>query len=42
MRLSHPSAPFQGIPADDVFFAANEQFVQMGVAYIILHMQEEI
>ncbi|MGI6725181.1 MAG: GNAT family N-acetyltransferase [Christensenellales bacterium] len=42
MRLSHPSAPFQGVPADDVFFAANDQFVQMGVAYIILNMQEEM
>ncbi|NLE20046.1 MAG: GNAT family N-acetyltransferase [Clostridiales bacterium] len=42
MRLSHPQAPFQGIPAEDVFFAANDQYVQMGVAYIILNMQEEI
>lgn len=42
MRLSHPSAPFQGVPAEDVFFAANDQFVQMGVAYLILNMQEEM
>lgn len=42
MRLSHPSASFQGVPAEDVFFAANEQFVQLGVGYIILNMQEEV
>jgi len=42
MRLSHPQAPYQGIPAEDVFFAANDQYVQLGVAYIILNMQEEI
>ncbi|NLW21164.1 MAG: GNAT family N-acetyltransferase [Clostridiales bacterium] len=42
MRLSHPSAPFQGIPAEDVFFAANDQFVQMGYSYIILNMQEDL
>jgi GNAT superfamily N-acetyltransferase len=41
MRLSHPSAPFQGVPAEDVFFAANEQFIQMGVGFIIVNMQEE-
>ncbi len=33
MRLSHPSAPFQGVPAEDVFFAANDQYVQMGVGF---------
>ncbi len=42
MRLSHPSAPFQGIPAEDVFFAANDQYVQMGIGYVILNMQEEM
>ncbi|MDI9521122.1 MAG: GNAT family N-acetyltransferase [Bacillota bacterium] len=42
MRLSHPSAPFQGIPAEDVFFAANDQFVQLGTGYIILTIQEEL
>lgn len=42
MRLSHPAGPFQGVPAEDVFFAANDQFVQMGMAYTILNMQEEM
>ena len=42
MRLSHPSAPFQGVPAEDVFFAANDQFVQLGTGYIILNIQEEL
>ncbi|MDD4081062.1 MAG: GNAT family N-acetyltransferase [Eubacteriales bacterium] len=41
MRLSHPSAPFSGVPADDVFFAANDQYVQMGVGYVVLSFQEE-
>lgn len=42
MRLSHPSAPFQGVPAEDVFFAANDQLVQMGHAFVIPNMQEEM
>lgn len=42
MRLSHPGAPYQGVPAEDVFFAANDQFVQMGHAYVILNLQEEL
>lgn len=42
MRLSHPTAPFQGVPQEDVFFAANDQFVQMGTALVILNMQEEL
>ncbi|NLM86328.1 MAG: GNAT family N-acetyltransferase [Clostridiales bacterium] len=42
MRLSHPGAPFQGVPAQDVFFAANDQFVQMGHAFVIVNMQEEM
>ncbi len=42
MRLSHPGAPFQGIPPEDVFFAANDQYVQLGIGYVILNMQEEM
>lgn len=42
MRLSHPNAPFQGIPPQDVFFAANDQYVQLGMGYIILNMQDEL
>jgi GNAT superfamily N-acetyltransferase len=42
MRLNHPSAPFQGVPAEDVFFAANDQYVQLGIGYVILNMQEEM
>ncbi|MGI6686818.1 MAG: GNAT family N-acetyltransferase [Christensenellales bacterium] len=41
MRLSHPSAPFQGVPAEDVFFAANDQYIQMGVGFVVLSFQEE-
>lgn len=42
MRLSHPNAPFQGVPPQDVFFAANDQYIQLGIGYIILNMQEEL
>lgn len=42
MRLSHPSIPYQGIPQENVFFAYNEQYVQMGMGYIILSMQPEL
>ncbi len=42
MHLSHPAAPFQGIPREDVFFVANDQFVQLGYGYIILSMQMEV
>ncbi|NLC33602.1 MAG: GNAT family N-acetyltransferase [Clostridiales bacterium] len=42
MRLSHPSAPYQGIPPQDVFFAANDLFVQMGVGFIILSMNPQM
>ncbi len=41
MRLSHPNAPFSGVPAEDVFFAANDQYVQMGVGFVVLSFQEE-
>ena len=41
MRLSHPSAPFQGVPAEDVFFAANDQYVQMGVGFVVLSLQKK-
>lgn len=42
MRLSHPSAPFQGVPAEDVFFAANDQFVQLGTAYVVFTIKEDL
>ncbi len=42
MHLSHPAAAFQGIPKEDVFFAANDRFVQMGYGYVILSMQPEM
>ena len=41
MRLSHPNAPYQGIPAEDVFFAASDEYVQLGLGYIIINLQEE-
>ena len=42
MRLSHPSAPYQGIPPQDVFFAANEHYIQMGIGFVILSMNVEM
>lgn len=42
MRLSHPNAPYQGVPAEDVFFAANDQYIQLGLGYIIVNLQEEM
>lgn len=42
MHLSHPSAPFQGIPKEDVFFAAGDNMIQMGYGYVIVTMQPEL
>lgn len=42
MRLSHPSAPYQGIPPQDVFFVANDRYVQMGVGFVIPTMNVEM
>ncbi|NLA53278.1 MAG: GNAT family N-acetyltransferase [Clostridiales bacterium] len=42
MRLSHPSAPYQGIPPQDVFFVANDRFVQMGIGFVILSMNQQM
>lgn len=42
MRLSHPSAPYQGIPPEDVFFVANDRYVQLGLGYLVLSMNQEM
>lgn len=42
MRLSRPSAPYQGIPAEDVFFVASDRYVQMGVGYAVLSMNTQM
>lgn len=42
MRLSHPTAPYQGIPPQDVFFVANDRYVQMGVGFVVLSMNTEM
>ena len=42
MRLSHPTAPYQGIPSQDVFFVANDRYVQMGMGYVIPTMNVEM
>lgn len=42
MQLTHPLAPFQGIPAENIFFASNHQYVQMGMGMLICGMQAEM
>ena len=42
MRLSHPTAPYQGIPPQDVFFVANDRYVQMGLGFVIPTMNTEM
>jgi GNAT superfamily N-acetyltransferase len=42
MRLSHPTAPYQGIPPQNVFFAANDRLVQLGLGFVVLSMNSEM
>ena len=42
MHLSNPSAPFQGIPKEDVFFVSSDQYVQLGYGYLVLSMQPRL
>jgi GNAT superfamily N-acetyltransferase len=42
MRLSHPSVPYQGIPPQDVFFAANDLYVQLGLGFVVLSFNQEM
>lgn len=42
MRLSHPAAPYMGIPQEDVFFVANDRYVQLGQGYLVAAMQHEM
>ena len=42
MRLSHPSAPYQGISPQDVFFVANDRYIQMGIGFVILSMNMQM
>jgi GNAT superfamily N-acetyltransferase len=42
MRLSHPMAPYRGLPPEDVFFVANDMQVQMGTGYVMRFFQYEL
>ena len=42
MRLTHPQAPFQGVPPENVFFVANDQQVQLGTGYVMHFYQGEM
>ncbi len=42
MRITHPQATFRGIPAEDTFFASNEQHIQLGTGYLIPFVQKEL
>ncbi|MHC1786023.1 MAG: N-acetyltransferase family protein [Christensenellales bacterium] len=42
MRLSHPNAPYQGIPPEDVFFVANDRYIQLGLGFLVLSMNTQM
>ncbi len=42
MRLSQPTAPFQGLSPENVFFAADDLKTQLGIGYIVPFMQAEM
>ncbi len=42
MRLSQPAAPFQGISPENVFFAADDRQVQLGMGFAVPFMQAEM
>ena len=42
MRLSHPAAPYQGIPPEDVFFVASDRYVQLGMGFVVLSMNAQM
>ena len=42
MRLSHPTAPYLGIPPQDVFFVASDRFVQLGLGYVVPSLNREM
>ena len=42
MQITHPQAPYRGIPAEDMFFVANDQQVQLGSGYLIPFIQRDL
>ena len=42
MHLTHPIAPYQGIPPEDCFFVTNDSMVEMGMGYVTMFMQGEM
>lgn len=42
MHLTHPIAPYQGIPAEDCIFVTNDRMVEMGMGYVTMFCQGEM
>lgn len=42
MHLTHPIAPYQGIPPEDCIFVTNDRMVEMGMGYVTMFMQGEM
>ncbi len=42
MQITHPQAPYRGIPAEDMFFVSNDQQIQMGSGYLIPFVQRDL
>lgn len=42
MRITHPQAPFQGIPPENMFFVASDQQIQLGTGYVMQFFQGEL
>ena len=42
MRITHPQAPFQGVPPENVFFVSNDQSIQLGTGYVMQFFQGQL
>ncbi|MBQ8537726.1 MAG: GNAT family N-acetyltransferase [Clostridia bacterium] len=42
MKVYHPQAPYQGIPAENVFRVADDMGVEVGVGYVICFYQPDL
>ena len=42
MHLTHPIAPYQGIPAEDCVFVTNDRMMEMGMGYVTMFTQGEM
>ena len=42
MKVYHPQAPYQGIPAENVYCVADDMGVEVGVGYVIFFYQPDL